>query len=133
MSTPPPAAASSAPPGRARTVVVTGGSSGIGAEIAAQFEARGDHVVVLDRNPRADGRPVVICDLADPASVDAAALDLPGTIDVLVNAAGVSGLAGVPIVMAVNYYGLRQLTETLAPRITDGGCVVNVASTSGWF
>ena len=142
MSTLPPSAVPSSLPSpvpsqgtaaAARTVVVTGGSSGIGAEVVARFEASGDHVVVLDRNPRPDGRPVVVCDLADPASVDRAAADLPATVDVLVNAAGVSGLAGVTTVMAVNFYGLRQLTENLAPRLADGGCVVNVASTSGWF
>ena len=61
MSTLPPSAVPSSLPSpvpsqgtaaAARTVVVTGGSSGIGAEVVARFEASGDHVVVLDRNPR---------------------------------------------------------------------------------
>ena len=33
---------------------------------------------------------------------------------------------------AVNFYGLRALSEAVAPRIRDGGCVVNVASIAGY-
>lgn len=117
----------------ARNIVVTGASSGIGAQIAAQFERDGDAVTVVDRNPRQDGQPVVLCDLSDSASIDAAVAQLPDRIDVLVNAAGVSGLAGIRTVMAVNFYGLRHLTEALLPRVVDQGCVVSVASTSGWY
>lgn len=116
-----------------RTVVVTGGSSGIGAEVVRRFEADGDHVTVVDLKPAPDGRVVVRCDLADPASVAAAAAALPAAVDVLVNAAGVSGLAGPDTVLAVNFFGLRSLTEAVLPQIVPGGCVVNVASTSGWF
>lgn len=117
----------------ARHVVVTGGSSGIGAAVVAAFESVGDVVTVLDRTPRSDGRDTVLVDLADTATVDSAVDRLPQSIDVLVNAAGVSGLLPVPVVMAVNFYGLRHLTERVAPRIAESGCVINIASTSGWF
>jgi len=116
-----------------RTVVVTGGSSGIGAAAVAAFEAAGDEVVVVDRQEPSGAASFVLCDLSDPRSIDAAAAQLPDRIDVLVNCAGVSGLAPIPTVMAVNFYGLRRLTEALVARIPDGGCVVSVASTSGWF
>ena len=33
--------------------------------------------------------------------------------------------------MAVNFLGLRHLTETLISRLDDGGCIVNVASSIG--
>lgn len=71
-----------------RTVVVTGGASGIGAAIAEAFSAQGDTVVVMDR---AVGRDVLDVDVAREDSVRAAfaaARDRVGTIDVLVNSAG---------------------------------------------
>src|SRR5262245_41081846 len=116
-----------------RQVVVTGGSSGIGAQICQQFSANGDGVHVLDRNAPGDGRPYTPCDLSDPESIRTAVATLPDTVDVLINAAGVSGLAPIPTVMAVNFYAVRELITAVAPRIPTGGAVVNIASTSGWY
>lgn len=117
----------------ARTIVVTGGSSGIGAAIVAAFTASGDDVIVLDRQPPQEATSFVSCDLTNEAAIASAVAMLPPRIDVLVNSAGVSGLVPIPTVMAVNFYGLRRLTEALVPRIPIGGSVVSVASTSGWF
>jgi NAD(P)-dependent dehydrogenase (short-subunit alcohol dehydrogenase family) len=116
-----------------RTIVVTGGASGIGSKIAEKFTAAGDHVVIIDRNEPSDAGAFVRCDLSSVESIDAAVNGLPDTIDVFVNAAGISGLASVPVVMKVNFYGLRYVTEAIAPRIKKGGSVVNVASTSSWY
>lgn len=74
--------------GSSRSVVVTGGASGIGAAIAEGFSAQGDTVVVLDRTP---GPGVIEVDVASQDSVRvafAAAREQVGTIDVLVNSAG---------------------------------------------
>lgn len=117
----------------ARHVVVTGASSGIGAAIVDLFDRDGDVVWMIDRNQRADGRPVVACDLADPSSRRTAVAQLPDAVDVLVNAAGVSGSGGAAVTLAVNFYGLRDLTEQLLPRMRSGGVVINVASTAGWY
>ena len=71
-----------------RAVVVTGGASGIGKAIADAFTANGDRVAVLDRSGVA--RTIAV-DVADEASVKAAfaaARSELGTIDVLVNSAG---------------------------------------------
>lgn len=116
-----------------RTIVVTGGSSGIGSKIVEKFKAAGDSVVIIDRNEPADAEAFVRCDLSSIESIDAAVQELPSKIDVFVNAAGISGLAPIPVVMKVNFYGLRYLTESIAPRIVQGGSVVNVASTSSWY
>ncbi|TYC97935.1 SDR family oxidoreductase [Arthrobacter echini] len=73
--------------GGGRAVVVTGGASGIGAAIAAAFEAQGDSVIILDRSP---GGGIEV-DVADEYSVRAAfaeARQQLGIIDVLVNSAG---------------------------------------------
>lgn len=71
-----------------RAVVVTGGASGIGKAIAEAFRAGGDRVAVLDR---AAGPGVVTVDVADEDSVRTAFSLVRaefGTVDVLVNAAG---------------------------------------------
>ncbi len=45
-----------------------------------------------------------------------------------------SGSTGVVSTLAVNFYGLRALSETVAPRLREGGAIVNVASIAyyGW-
>lgn len=116
-----------------KTAVVTGGSSGIGAKVVQWLADHGFEVTVLDRNPPSSGHSFVSCDLSSSSSIEAAVAALPQSIDVLVNAAGVSGLVPIPTVMRVNFFGLRALTEQLADYIVEGGAVINVASTSGWF
>ena len=116
-----------------RTVVVTGGSSGIGSKIVETFMSQGDNVTIIDRNEPQGTNPFVQCDLSDINSIDAVIEKLPAKIDVFVNAAGVSGLAPIPVVMKVNFYALRYLTENIASRMNQGGAVVNVASTSSWY
>jgi NAD(P)-dependent dehydrogenase (short-subunit alcohol dehydrogenase family) len=113
---------------KARTVVVTGGASGIGAATAARFREHGHRVVVVDQ-VAAD----VVCDLADPVAIRRAVEQLPGQVDVLCNVAGVSGSSPADLVLAVNFFGLRELTEQLRPRLAAGGAVVSVASTAAWY
>ncbi|KGJ77582.1 3-oxoacyl-ACP reductase [Cryobacterium roopkundense] len=72
-----------------RGVVVTGGNSGIGAAIADAFRANGDRVIVLDRS--GTGAEVIRVDVSKEDSVRVAFAEARarlGTIDVLVNSAG---------------------------------------------
>lgn len=115
--------------------VVTGASSGIGAAVARILTERGAGVVSLDVKPPLDAAlDHVLCDLADPASIDAALARLDGTWHALLNIAGVPGTLSAEVVLKVNALGLRHLTEALLPRIVDGGAIVNVASLAarGW-
>ena len=120
-----------------RQIVVTGGASGIGAAAVNLFADEGARVVVLDRAepPAAQTRAGVSwlpCDLTDPAAIDAAVGRIDGDVDVLCNIAGVSGVASIETVIAVNFAAVRRLTDRLAPQVTSGGAVVNLASTAGW-
>ncbi|MGI8451483.1 MAG: SDR family NAD(P)-dependent oxidoreductase, partial [Streptosporangiaceae bacterium] len=69
-----------------RTAVITGGASGIGRASAERLAQDGITVVTLDVSGDAD----VVADVTDAAAV-AAALAGIGTVDILVNSAGIVG------------------------------------------
>ncbi|HSL38542.1 MAG TPA: SDR family NAD(P)-dependent oxidoreductase [Arthrobacter sp.] len=71
-----------------RGVVVTGGASGIGRAIAEAFTANGDRVAVLDRSGVAGTIAVDVSDEASVRDAFAAARAQLGSIDILVNSAG---------------------------------------------
>lgn len=78
----------------ARTVLVTGGNRGIGLAIAQAFAKQGDRVAITHRG---SGGPTgvfgVVCDVTDPAAVDAAFTAVEGElgpVEVLVANAGVT-------------------------------------------
>lgn len=132
-----------------RTALVTGVASGIGAACAARLAAEGARVAGFDvASPRPGGAPLEafrLVDVRDEAAVAegvaAAREALGGRIDVLVNAAGVSGGAPVHLldtaewdrVLDVNLKGTflvckHVLAVMLAQR---SGSVVNLASVEG--
>jgi NAD(P)-dependent dehydrogenase (short-subunit alcohol dehydrogenase family) len=137
-------------------VVITGCSSGFGLEAAIAFAERGDTVVATMRNlgkadelkKRAADAGVEVdleqLDVRDDASVAAAfaaILGRHGTVDVLVNNAGV-GFGGpvetMPMdealaVMDTNFWGPFRCTRAVLPgmRAQRSGAIVNVASVSG--
>jgi NAD(P)-dependent dehydrogenase (short-subunit alcohol dehydrogenase family) len=78
----------------ARTVLVTGGNRGIGLAIAQAFAKQGDRVAVTHRGSGApEGLFGVVCDITDPAAVDAAFTTVEaelGAVEVLVANAGVT-------------------------------------------
>jgi NAD(P)-dependent dehydrogenase (short-subunit alcohol dehydrogenase family) len=116
------------------TVVVTGAASGIGAAVVDSLLAAGADVYTLDVAPvSAPVSQAVQCDLGDRASIDLALELMPPKVDWLMNCAGVpNGGRFTPTqVMAINWIGLRHLTEALLPRISGGGSVTHVASTAG--
>ena len=98
-------------------MVVTGGASGIGDKVVERFLAEGDHVIVVDRNESPRDVVTLRMDLMDPETVDRAAEQLPEHIDVLVNAAGISGKNGVDAALAVNFLGMRQFAELASTRM----------------
>ncbi|MFC5060627.1 coniferyl-alcohol dehydrogenase [Actinomycetospora atypica] len=112
--------------------VVTGSSSGVGRALALFLARHGVSVVGLDRREPPDREIAhVRCDLADPRSIDTAVDRLDDRVDALANVAGVPGTSPAEQVLAVNFLGMRHLTERLLPRIQRGGSVVNVSSSEG--
>jgi NAD(P)-dependent dehydrogenase (short-subunit alcohol dehydrogenase family) len=117
-------------------VVITGGTSGIGAATARRFRDEGCEVVVLARSP---GPDVIPCDVGDHEQVDSA-FDQIGSLDVLVNNAGVSVRSpAVDIdsgqweqVVATNLSGAFWVAQAAARRMLlgDGGVVLFTASTN---
>ncbi len=137
-----------------KVALVTGGASGIGAAIAAAFAAKGAKVAVLDINEdvaRAkaealggDAKPFV-CDVSDPASVNAAVSAVVaayGGIDIAVNSAGVVFLAPAEDLsldhwdktIAINLKGSFLVTQAVGRAMIaagKGGKIVNLASQAG--
>ena len=135
-----------------RRALVTGGASGIGLACAQHIRARGGSVALLDRDAEALEKAAagleasgVLCDVADaeavPRAVSDAAAALGGSIDVLVNAAGVYRIApavdlGVSEwdrVLEVNLRGSFLVAQAVARALIDarrGGSIVNLASTA---
>ncbi len=140
-----------------KTAFVTGGASGIGLALGRAFVEAGMNVMLADIEAEAltgavralqgmgPGVRGVICDVADPASVDDAAnaaYQAFGTVHVVCNNAGVGGGSGVDAisldtwrwVLDVNLMGVLHGIRTFLPHICahgEGGHIVNTASMAG--
>jgi NAD(P)-dependent dehydrogenase (short-subunit alcohol dehydrogenase family) len=140
-----------------KTAFVTGGASGIGLALGRAFAAAGSRVMLADieravldaavRNLEGVGPMVrgVVCDVADPASVEHAAEQATaafGNIHILCNNAGVaagSGSENISLdnwrwVLDVNLLGVVNSLAALLPHMRahgEGGHIVNTASMAG--
>lgn len=133
-----------------RHALVTGASRGIGAAIARRLAQDGATVSLLGRDlaaleaqaaqlGQATGQ-LLVCDVADAASVQAACAELP-TVHILVNNAGQAESAPLTRtsdalwsrMLAVNLSGTFHCTRALLPGMLSAGWgrVVNVSSTAG--
>ncbi len=125
-----------------RSIVVTGGAGAIGAAVASRFEAAGDRVAVLD----VTGDGTISCDVSDEDQVArafASARQRNGPVEVLVNAAGVTGSGSVldedPAafrrILDVNLTGAYLCCREAIPDMEriGGGAIVNVASVNARF
>ncbi len=116
-----------------KQVVITGAFSGMGEAAARALCELGAEVHALDVKPvDLPVKQFIETDLSDSASIDAAVANLPAEIDCLFNCAGLPGAPFSSLdTMLVNFVGLRQLTETLLPRIKRGGSVSSITSVAG--
>ncbi len=118
-----------------RTIALTGGATGIGAATANRLTTQGCDVHILDVATPADSnsyRTYIPCNLASSSSIDNAVSQLPNAIDALINVAGVAQMPDPADTLAINFLGMRALSEAILPRINRGGSIVIVASSAGW-
>ena len=134
-----------------RSVLITAGAKGIGKAIASSFAQSGASVHVVDVDENALGKLPqdflqTIADVADEASVCSAVrrhINAFGSIDVLINCAGIQGpTAGIEMIslaewrrcLAVNLDAMYLTCREVVPfmkRQTSGN-IINIASTAGW-
>jgi NAD(P)-dependent dehydrogenase (short-subunit alcohol dehydrogenase family) len=132
-----------------KKALVTGGTSGIGREVARQLAARGAEVVVSGRDAARGAEAVaeieagggsarfLAADLADFEAIGRLAEEV-GEVDILVNNAGIYDFAPTPDESRENYEAMFDvnvrapyfLTAALAPRMAGrgGGAIVNVST-----
>ncbi|WP_202314021.1 coniferyl-alcohol dehydrogenase [Mesorhizobium sp. L-8-10] len=116
-----------------KTLLITGVSSGIGARTAEFAGQLGADVIGVDvREPSLASMAFIKGDLSSKSGVDEIVAQLPKRFDALCNVAGLSGATGAVGTLSVNFYGLRALSEAVAPRLREGGAIVNVASIAGY-
>lgn len=121
-----------------RQAVVTGGTRGIGLAVADRLAAEGWNVLVLARHPAAVRHRLAVCDVADPAAVQAAFIEL-AQVDALINCAGIAGANRLDgddrlwhAIIASNLHGTYHCCKAVLPKLPDGtGRIVNVASVLG--
>jgi NAD(P)-dependent dehydrogenase (short-subunit alcohol dehydrogenase family) len=113
-------------------VVLTGAATGVGAATTRMLADLGAQVHALDVVD-VDG-PIESfhqCDVSDPAAIAAAVAEIGAPIHKLFNIAGVPQTRPADSVIAVNFLGLRELTEVVLPLMPAGGAVAHVASIAG--
>jgi NAD(P)-dependent dehydrogenase (short-subunit alcohol dehydrogenase family) len=144
---------------RGRSVVITGGSRGLGLLVARQLAAEGARLTLAARDQAELDRAredllaggaspsdvnVIACDIgkrADAQGLIARVLERDGTVDVLINNAGIMKVGPIDHMqpadfeeaMAVHFQGPLHTTLAAIPamRRQGGGRIVNVSSIGG--
>ncbi len=118
-----------------RTILITGGTSGIGFELARQLLARGNTVIVTGRNvqrlaeaqTQLPGVHGIVSDVSDPVAIVALHADVTArfpSLDVLVNNAGIMrnldltqprSLEDVTSEIDINLRGPMQMVQQFLP------------------
>lgn len=132
------------------TILITGGTSGIGLELARQLLARGNTVLITGRDPAKLAAATAtlpklhayLSDVADPAAITALqktiAADFPG-LDMLINNAGVMrkiallkdrDLTDLTREIAINLEGPMRMVQAFLPLLEKqkDAAIVNVSS-----
>lgn len=139
-----------------KTVLITGTSKGIGLETALAFGRAGYKVFATMRNPEKANHfrqtindenlsiTISTIDVDSDESVKKAIdaiLDEIGTLDVLVNNAGIERhgsveelkMQDIKAIMETNYFGVIRCVKCVLPQMrkNKNGCIINIASVAG--
>lgn len=139
-----------------KVVIITGGSSGIGKALAEKFGLEGSKVLITGRNKRdldiavnemrskkitISGFQADVSKEEDNRAMAEEAIRLYGSIDILINNAGISMRASfhevdlevVKMVMEINFFGVLYATKYCLPEIIKNqGSVVGISSIAGY-
>lgn len=139
-----------------KVVVITGGTSGIGKALAYEFGSHGSKILITGRNKQTventveelRGKGISIEGIISDVSIEdnnrlmaQEAVTKFGTIDILINNAGISmralfedvDLDVVKKVMDVNFYGTLYATKHCLPEIIKNkGSIVGISSIAGY-
>jgi dehydrogenase/reductase SDR family member 7B len=139
-----------------KVVIITGATSGIGKALAFEFGSRGSKLLITGRNPRElettvaelRNKKIQVAGLQADVSIEEhnrlmanKAIEQYGTIDILINNAGISmralfeevDLEVVKKVMDINFYGVLYATKYCLPEIKrNRGSVVGISSIAGF-
>lgn len=132
-----------------KTIIITGGASGIGLAMTTKFAQEGGKVYFIDYDQK-NGESVakdlsskgldvhfIQGDVSDTSAINTAIGGIEGTIDVLVNNAGVSHIGNLENtseddfdqLYKVNVKGIYNCTIAAIPKMKEnGGSIVNMAS-----
>lgn len=139
-----------------RTVLITGGSRGLGLELARVYAAEGAYVILCARDAQelanaaealrdiSDSVEVVVCDVMDRGEIERMVGLIEsdfGAVDVLVNNAGIiqagpaetMSLDDYERAMDTHFWGPLHLIRAVHQRMRErgGGRIVNIASFGG--
>ena len=141
---------------KGKVVIITGGSSGIGKALAAEFGARGSKIMITGRNgfnlektvKELEERGIIVSGFRGDVSIEddnrrmaEEAIERYGTIDILINNAGISmralfeeaDLEVIQKVMNTNFFGMVYATKYCLPEIIrNKGSVIGISSIAGF-
>ncbi|MFT5482047.1 MAG: short-subunit dehydrogenase [Halieaceae bacterium] len=132
-------------------VVVTGASGGIGAALSRQLDKAGAKLLLVGRNEEklqellaelsGEGHRIVRADITTATGRDAVSGACGGELDVLINNAGLNGLAllesqavgDIEALTQINLLAPILLCQRLLPelKLRDSGIILNIGSTFG--